>query len=1052
MISIFARRAFLALLCGTVGVFSASAVTQNPGELFVGFRASGGAGSTKDYLVNIGPASQFTAATVPLTLSLGNLGADLSSGGLFASAWQSRADLFWGINGTSGSFAAVGNDPAKTLYATRARPSLGVPSAPWDRASDTAQGVTTTKMNGLATAFKAGTATANTSVGVIQNTTDANSYASYQPGGSLPNSGPAPGISFARFSPSNEASFGGGTAGALLDLYRILPGSGPSEHVGFFTISDAGAITFIPKTVTVYGLDNLTYSVSEEVAGGILTFNVLRGGNTSVAGSVNVSTTTGTAAAGTDFSALSNFTVIFAAGETTKAVAVDIVNRPGFQGDRTFALTLSGGTLLGASSAEVTIVETAPAPAGTISFTSASQFQSPLNSAGKPNLLAITIERANPTAAVVSVDVTVTGGSLLRGTDYTLNSPTTVTFVANAATVTLNIPLTAAGANRTPGTIELTLSNPTNTALLGSNTTTTINVAQTGTVSFLSSNLTGGEVVGGDKVVKVTVQRVGGSAGVASVQIARTGGTATPDVDFAANLPATVTWADGEVGPKTVDITIKADAITEAARETILLALQNANGIVIGTPSTATLTIFDPDATLPTLTLNTPRISQRVLGSGVTVSGTAKDNIGVGRVDISIDGGAAVSVFLSSPSTTLNFSKSVIPEQGSHLIKVVAFDVVGNASAAITRRVIFTNVRPSLAGTYNGLIVGAPGLGTFRTNGLVKLTVNTTGALTGLVRVGTMKQAITGVVGSDGSVRFGRTNATQIAVGRPAAGFLALQVDLKGGKRATGTLRATASKSSKLLGTVIHADLATPASSKLVGKYTVIFQAGAAPNNGKAAAAYPQGDGYAFLTVARTGLVSMVGKLADGTTITYGNNLSRNGDWPVHALLYGNRGYVNGNVVFDRAQPQTDASCADMRWFRNPNAPLLKGFRAGWPTGITVEFAASRYVASGNPIGGSGAVKVSIALADGGLVTATSNDATVAATGVVSVGGATGATKLTAKLTRATGALSGSFTHPVGGKPTTFAGVAYQKTKSAAGFFTGGPANASGSVTVTKKP
>ena len=74
----------------------------------------------------------------------------------------------------------------------------------------------------------------------------------------------------------------------------------------------------------------------------------------------------------------------------------------------------------------------------------------------------------------------------------------------------------------------------------------------------------------------VTVERGGGSAGSASVQILVTGGTATANEDFQL-APHTLTWADGDGGPKTFSITVLDDALDESD-ETIVLTLSNASG------------------------------------------------------------------------------------------------------------------------------------------------------------------------------------------------------------------------------------------------------------------------------------------------------------------------------------------------------------------------------------------------------------------------------------------------------------------------------------------
>src|SRR3954464_3421427 len=126
----YLNRALLAMLAAVVGASGATAATYQPGDVFLGFRASGGTGATKDYLVNLGAASQFTNATAVTPVNTGNIATDLASAGLFRGQWATRNDLFWGVSGTAG-LAGANGDPAKTTYATRARVSRTVQSTPW---------------------------------------------------------------------------------------------------------------------------------------------------------------------------------------------------------------------------------------------------------------------------------------------------------------------------------------------------------------------------------------------------------------------------------------------------------------------------------------------------------------------------------------------------------------------------------------------------------------------------------------------------------------------------------------------------------------------------------------------------------------------------------------------------------------------------------------------------------------------------------------------------------------------------------------------------------
>ena len=63
----------------------------------------------------------------------------------------------------------------------------------------------------------------------------------------------------------------------------------------------------------------------------------------------------------------------------------------------------------------------------------------------------------------------------------------------------------------------------------------------------------------------------------------------------------------------------------------------------------------------------------------------------------------------------------------------------------------------------------------------------------------------------------------------------------------------------------------------------------------------PKGDGFGTLTVTPAGAVHFVGTLGDGTAVTQGTSLSGSGDWPFFALLYGNKGLLCGELVFNLA-------------------------------------------------------------------------------------------------------------------------------------------------------
>jgi hypothetical protein len=142
-------------------------------------------------------------------------------------------------------------------------------------------------------------------------------------------------------------------------------------------------------------------------------------------------------------------------------------------------------------------------------------------------------------------------------------------------------------------TVILTLSNPGGGALLSARGTATLTITDNdagGTIQFGATNYNVSESGGS---VTVTVTRSGGSASVASVDYATSNGTATAGADYTATS-GSLTFAAGRTS-RTFTVAIANDGTAEA-NETIALTLSNpAGGAVLGTRSSATVTIVDND-------------------------------------------------------------------------------------------------------------------------------------------------------------------------------------------------------------------------------------------------------------------------------------------------------------------------------------------------------------------------------------------------------------------------------------------------------------------------
>lgn len=112
-----------------------------------------------------------------------------------------------------------------------------------------------------------------------------------------------------------------------------------------------------------------------------------------------------------------------------------------------------------------------------------------------------------------------------------------------------------------------------------------------GTIRFAQAAYTISEAGGN---ASITVSRIDGDDGAASVQWAAAAGTATAGSDFTA-ASGTLSWADGDDANKSFQVAINNDTADEN-NETVNLTLSNATGAALDTQRrTAALTITDND-------------------------------------------------------------------------------------------------------------------------------------------------------------------------------------------------------------------------------------------------------------------------------------------------------------------------------------------------------------------------------------------------------------------------------------------------------------------------
>ncbi|HEX8335129.1 MAG TPA: Calx-beta domain-containing protein, partial [Pyrinomonadaceae bacterium] len=301
---------------------------------------------------------------------------------------------------------------------------------------------------------------------------------------------------------------------------------------------------------------------------------------------VNYATGDGTASSASDFVANSG-TLTFAPLTTAQLVKVKINGDYTVEPDETFIVSLTGAV-------NTSYVSRSQATGTIVNDDGPGRFQFAGPSSGQPEdagAVTVTVNRANGQSGAASVNNATTGGTATAGTDYTAVSGT-LNFAEGETSKTFTVPVTADTTNEPSETIVVTLSSPTGGALLGVPTSTTLVVVNDDqpTYQFASTFYEAGEP---DGQVVLTVTRGGDPNMDVSVSYTTADGTATEMSDYNLTL-GTLHFAPGET-QKTLTVLLTDDALGEGD-ETFLVTLFGHTSGVLGTPSTATVTLHSNEA------------------------------------------------------------------------------------------------------------------------------------------------------------------------------------------------------------------------------------------------------------------------------------------------------------------------------------------------------------------------------------------------------------------------------------------------------------------------
>ena len=474
----------------------------------------------------------------------------------------------------------------------------------------------------------------------------------------------------------------------------VLTGTAPSSlnltaGTATLTITDNDGA---PTAVTL-GVSPASAAESASATNITVTASLV-GSQRTVATEVTVSQTGGTATSGTDYAAISAFTVTIAAGASSGTATLSFDPTEDTVDEENETVILTGtATGLTAGTTTLTITDNDDAP------TAVSLAVSPASALESASATSITVTASltgSQRTTATEVTVSRTGGTATSGSDYAAISAFTVTIAAGASsgTATLSFDPTEDTIDEDNETVVLTGTAPSSLNLTAGTATLTItdNDGAPTAVTLGVSPSSAAESASATNIT-VTASLVGSQRTVATeVTVSRTGGTATSGTDYAAISAFTVTIAAGaSSGTATLSFDPTEDTVDED-NETVILT-GTATGLTAGT---ATLTITDNDdaPTAVSLAVSPASALESASATSITVTAslTGSQRTTATEVTVSQTGGTATSG--TDYAAISNFTVTIAAGASSGTA-TLSFDPTEDTLAEVDETVVLTGSAPS---------------------------------------------------------------------------------------------------------------------------------------------------------------------------------------------------------------------------------------------------------------------------------------------------------------------------------------------------------------------
>ena len=486
------------------------------------------------------------------------------------------------------------------------------------------------------------------------------------------------------------------------------------------------------------------------------------------------------------------------------------------------------------------------------------------------------------------------------------------------------------------------------------------------------------------------------------------------------------------------------------------------------------------DLTQPTVSISSPSAGQRVTTNVIRVTGKAADNVGVTKVNLSVNANP-----VTEADGTTNWSAYVALDPGTNVLLAQSWDAKEQPSKTVSRTVFYAVQTP--------LVIHLDGSGSVSPNYHGRrLEIGRAYTMTAIPASGWLSAGWTGAEETTAArLRFVHEENLMLTalfvpnpypplagvyrglfsenpVMRPESSGL-LSLTLAGSGAFSGALRnagqvvsftgrfdasgnasvtaggvasnqwqidltlALSDGIHQLIGTVQHAGWE---SAVLAERAVYHSRSNAAPfalrhtflvSGATDSKLEGAGDGYGSVTTTRSGAATLSGRLADNSLLTLSGAMVRDGYWPVYQSLYSGRGCLFGWLQFNTAGAGGFDGTAD--WIRPANSNVL--WYAGGFTNVSTIFG-SAYRAPTSTAGRVLALQTGRAIFSGPpLVNAFTNLFALSARGTVTN---LGSNKMILTINPATGQFSGSVRIPGASTDTPVKGAVLQGENRAGGM------------------